>query len=65
MCSLTGRPPRHIAQTAAELDEALPPSEPGAQQQLASPAIVNLTDHAQPIVVASPGAGKQVFVANH
>ena len=61
---LTGRPPCHIAKPAAEFDETLPRCEPGAQQQLALPAVVNLTDHAQRVVVASPGASQDVFVAN-
>src|SRR4029079_1554032 len=63
ICSLACSPSSDVAQPTTKLHEAVPGNQPGSPQQFASPAIVNLTDDAQPILVTSAIA-QQVLVSN-
>src|SRR4029077_2491417 len=56
-------PSSDVAQPTAELYETVPRNKSGPPQQFASSAIVNCTDDAQPVVVASPGP-EQVLVSD-
>jgi|SRR5450432_597263 len=53
MRAFAGGPSRDVAQATAKLHETVPRTESGPPQQFASAAVVNGTDNAQTVVVAS------------
>src|SRR6185295_16451072 len=54
MRSLGRRPARDVAQAAPELDIPMPSPQPRPPQPFPSPRIVNLAQHAQPVMPGAP-----------